>query len=172
MGLGSARDSLSIQIHMATGQVRGQDQGTHLQGPSRLHRCLLPKRSGPVATKLLSASALGPPLIHPTARPPNPHKASGTVVGNSNGNKDSCPCGAYVPTQGLPCWSGGWNSRLPLQGTRVRPLVGDLRSFKPRGTTKGKHRSAQEVEQADEGRDGYVETNKARDRANKSSGVF
>lgn len=64
----------------------------------------------------------------------------------------------------------GWNSRLPLQGTWVGALVGDLRSFKPRGTTKSKHTSTQEAEQVDEGRDGYVETSKARDRANKSRG--
>ena len=37
---------------------------------------------------------------------------------------------------GLPCWSSGWESMLPMQGVRVWSLVGELRSRKPGGVAR------------------------------------
>ena len=39
---------------------------------------------------------------------------------------------------GLPWWSSGWDSTLPLQGERVQPLAGELRSHKPYNVAKNK----------------------------------
>ena len=38
--------------------------------------------------------------------------------------------------RGLPRWSSGSNFRLPRQGTWVRSLVKELRSYMPRGVAK------------------------------------
>ena len=37
---------------------------------------------------------------------------------------------------GLPSWSSGWESMLPMQGVRVWSLVGELRSRKPGGVAR------------------------------------
>ena len=37
---------------------------------------------------------------------------------------------------GLPCWSSGWESMLPMQGVRVWSLVGELRSRKLGGMAR------------------------------------
>ena len=39
---------------------------------------------------------------------------------------------------GLPWWSSGYDSALPLQGVQVRSLVRELRSHMLRGTAKKK----------------------------------
>ena len=39
---------------------------------------------------------------------------------------------------GLPWWSSGYDSALPLQGAWVRSLVGEIRSCIPCGVAKGK----------------------------------
>ena len=40
--------------------------------------------------------------------------------------------------QGPPWQSSGWDSVLPMQGARVRSLVGELRSHMTRGAAKNK----------------------------------
>ena len=36
-----------------------------------------------------------------------------------------------IPVKGLPWWSSGYDSTLPMQGAWVRSLVGELRSHIP-----------------------------------------
>ena len=40
--------------------------------------------------------------------------------------------------RGLPWWSSGWDSELPLQGVRVQSLVRELRFCKPSSKAEGK----------------------------------
>ena len=41
---------------------------------------------------------------------------------------------------GIPWWSSGWDSALPLQGPGVRSLVRELRSHKLHGAAKKKEK--------------------------------